>query len=298
MGVNAFEFDDDEPIEILYIADDLAEQPDRRPRAASSRARDGGARRAHPRRPEAGAAGDDNTMPLILDCVKAYCTVGEICDALRESSAPTRSPRSSDREPTRPLLRSAANDDASARHRILVAKPGLDGHDRGAKVVARALRDAGFEVIYTGLRQTPEQIVAAAIQEDVDAARAVHSVRRAQRAAAADRPSCCTSRTPRISWSSPAGSSPSRTSRPLKSRHRRDLPARDVDPRHRGLSEAAARSGGLRPRRSERGRRMTAREHEQDDSARRRQPDDSEGRRADFHGGGLRRDDRVMATRR
>lgn len=54
-------------------------------------------------------------------------------------------------------------------HRILVAKPGLDGHDRGAKIVARALRDAGFEVIYTGLRQTPEQIVAAAVEEDVAA---------------------------------------------------------------------------------------------------------------------------------
>jgi methylmalonyl-CoA mutase C-terminal domain/subunit len=54
-------------------------------------------------------------------------------------------------------------------YRILIAKPGLDGHDRGAKVVARALRDAGFEVIYTGLRQTPEQIAAAAVQEDVDA---------------------------------------------------------------------------------------------------------------------------------
>ena len=53
--------------------------------------------------------------------------------------------------------------------RILVAKPGLDGHDRGAKVVARALRDGGFEVVYTGLHQTPEQIVNAAIQEDVDA---------------------------------------------------------------------------------------------------------------------------------
>lgn len=52
--------------------------------------------------------------------------------------------------------------------RVLVAKPGLDGHDRGAKVVARALRDAGMEVIYTGLRQTPDQIVAAALQEDVD----------------------------------------------------------------------------------------------------------------------------------
>lgn len=52
--------------------------------------------------------------------------------------------------------------------RVLIAKPGLDGHDRGAKVVARALRDAGMEVIYTGLRQTPEQIAAAAVQEDVD----------------------------------------------------------------------------------------------------------------------------------
>lgn len=55
------------------------------------------------------------------------------------------------------------------RIRILIAKPGLDGHDRGAKIVARALRDAGMEVIYTGLRQTPEQIVNAAIQEDVSA---------------------------------------------------------------------------------------------------------------------------------
>ena len=53
--------------------------------------------------------------------------------------------------------------------RVLVAKPGLDGHDRGAKVIARALRDAGFEVIYTGIRQTPEMIAEAALQEDVDA---------------------------------------------------------------------------------------------------------------------------------
>ena len=55
-----------------------------------------------------------------------------------------------------------------ARIRVIVAKPGLDGHDRGAKVIARAFRDAGFEVIYTGLRQTPEQIVNAALQEDAD----------------------------------------------------------------------------------------------------------------------------------
>ena len=53
--------------------------------------------------------------------------------------------------------------------RVIIAKPGLDGHDRGAKVIARALRDAGMEVIYTGLRQTPEQIVSAALQEDADA---------------------------------------------------------------------------------------------------------------------------------
>ena len=57
----------------------------------------------------------------------------------------------------------------SARTRVVVAKPGLDGHDRGAKIVARALRDAGIEVIYTGLHQTPEQIVETAIQEDADA---------------------------------------------------------------------------------------------------------------------------------
>jgi methylmalonyl-CoA mutase C-terminal domain/subunit len=57
---------------------------------------------------------------------------------------------------------------AKDRIRVLVAKPGLDGHDRGAKVVARALRDAGMEVIYTGIRQTPEMIVQSAIQEDVD----------------------------------------------------------------------------------------------------------------------------------
>jgi methylmalonyl-CoA mutase C-terminal domain/subunit len=58
---------------------------------------------------------------------------------------------------------------SEGRIRVLLAKPGLDGHDRGVKVIARALRDAGMEVIYTGLRQTPEQVVNAALQEDVDA---------------------------------------------------------------------------------------------------------------------------------
>ena len=58
--------------------------------------------------------------------------------------------------------------DSGRKIRILVAKPGLDGHDRGVRIIARAYRDAGFEVVYTGLHQTPEQIVAAALQEDVD----------------------------------------------------------------------------------------------------------------------------------
>ncbi len=64
------------------------------------------------------------------------------------------------------------------RIRVLVAKPGLDGHDRGAKIIAQALRDAGMEVIYTGLRQTPEQIVDSAIQEDVDIIGPLHPFRR------------------------------------------------------------------------------------------------------------------------
>jgi len=69
------------------------------------------------------------------------------------------------------LLQKVVGDSGMEQHkpRVLVAKPGLDGHDRGAKVVARALRDAGMEVIYTGLRQTPEMVVEAALQEDVDA---------------------------------------------------------------------------------------------------------------------------------
>lgn len=73
--------------------------------------------------------------------------------------------------PASPKAGGAANGDTEVakKLRILIAKPGLDGHDRGAKVVARALRDAGMEVIYTGLRQTPEMIANAAVQEDVDA---------------------------------------------------------------------------------------------------------------------------------
>lgn len=66
------------------------------------------------------------------------------------------------------FYRTKKNEMADKKIRVLIAKPGLDGHDRGAKVIARALRDAGMEVIYTGLRQTPEMIASAAVQEDVD----------------------------------------------------------------------------------------------------------------------------------
>ncbi len=71
-------------------------------------------------------------------------------------------------EPTTSAGAPATGAGAARRIRVVVAKPGLDGHDRGAKVIARALRDSGMEVIYTGLRQTPEQIVEAALQEDAD----------------------------------------------------------------------------------------------------------------------------------
>jgi methylmalonyl-CoA mutase C-terminal domain/subunit len=70
---------------------------------------------------------------------------------------------------TTPVLRSLKEGTLKERRlRVMVAKPGLDGHDRGARIIARAFRDAGFEVVYTGLHQTPEEIVKAAIQEDVD----------------------------------------------------------------------------------------------------------------------------------
>src|SRR3974390_3285796 len=88
-------------------------------------------------------------MPLSAKCAKRCAP----------SSAPTK------KSPSRRQERTSMPE---KRIRVLIAKPGLDGHDRGAKVIARALRDAGMEVIYTGLRQTPEMIASAAVQEDVD----------------------------------------------------------------------------------------------------------------------------------
>ncbi len=100
-------------------------------------------------------------MPPIVDASKAYVTMGEMCDALREVWGVWReTPGLLSRSYTRAVAR---------KIRVVIAKPGLDGHDRGAKIIARALRDAGMEVIYTGLHQTPEQIVETAIQEDADA---------------------------------------------------------------------------------------------------------------------------------
>jgi isobutyryl-CoA mutase small subunit len=83
-------------------------------------------------------------------------------------SGPSDSPAATT-SPTSPTTPTSPTGPAGSPIRVVVAKPGLDGHDRGAKVVARALRDAGMEVVYTGLHQTPEQIVEAAIQEDADA---------------------------------------------------------------------------------------------------------------------------------
>ena len=97
--------------------------------------------------------------------------------------------------------------------RILIAKPGLDGHDRGAKIIARALRDAGCEVIYTGLHQTPEMIVEAALQEDVDADRPERSLRRAHDALSRRRRSAARTRAAATSRCSAAASSRTRTRR-------------------------------------------------------------------------------------
>jgi methylmalonyl-CoA mutase cobalamin-binding subunit len=127
--------------------------------------------------------------------------------------------------------------------RILVAKPGLDGHDRGAKVVARALRDAGFEVIYTGLRQTPEQIAAAAVQEDVDAVglsilsgahnRLLPEITRLLREAGERRhPGVRGRHHPRP-----------RPREPQAGRHRRDLPAGQHDGRDHRLLEPPPERG-------------------------------------------------------
>ena len=108
------------------------------------------------------AAWDPFTLQSLLDrCINALVDCGKNPPDRRLEHANAPAYRALSPRPVRLT--------AMATFRIVVAKPGLDGHDRGAKVVARALRDAGFEVIYTGLHQTPEQIAETAIQEDADA---------------------------------------------------------------------------------------------------------------------------------
>ena len=154
VGVNRFQ-SDDQPIELLQI-DETSGDIRRRKLAALRERRDNGRVGKTLDALKRAAEGTENTMPYLLDAVRAYATLGEICDALRGGlRTRTRRPHST------------VVDHGIAPIRVLVAKPGLDGHDRGAKVIARALRDAGMEVIYTGLRQTPEMIVNAALQEDV-----------------------------------------------------------------------------------------------------------------------------------
>ena len=113
----------------------------------------------------------ENLMPLLLEAARADVTEGEIVEALQTVfGSYTEAPvvlEGTARRSTHPAPRMAASTEKKIR--VVVAKPGLDGHDRGAKIIARALRDAGMEVIYTGLHQTPEQIVETVIQEDADA---------------------------------------------------------------------------------------------------------------------------------
>jgi hypothetical protein len=162
VGVNGYVQEDEPPHPILYI-DDTAYEKQMAALEQLRKTRDNdavGATRSTRCADGPRAARDGNTMYPLLDCVRAYATVGEMCDALREVWGEYEEV---------PLIYLACDPELMRKIRVVIAKPGLDGHDRGAKVIARALRDAGMEVIYTGLRQTPEQIVGAALQEDADA---------------------------------------------------------------------------------------------------------------------------------
>ncbi len=117
----------------------------------------------------AAAQRDTNIMPAMVEAVKAYATIGEICKTLTDVfglyTDPAVSVVSGNQSSGLQNIQAQAD---GPKIRILVAKPGLDGHDRGAKTMALMLRDAGMEVIYTGIRNSVDAIVQAAIQEDVD----------------------------------------------------------------------------------------------------------------------------------
>ena len=164
MGVNAFQSEREQPIELLQIDESAQRAPGGETGARCGARRDNARVGRTLDALQRAAEGTENTMPHILDAVRAYATLGEICDALRDVFGTYQETSADLKLWQRPI-------------RVLVAKPGLDGHDRGAKVIARALRDAGMEVIYTGLRQTPEMIVNAALAGGRAGDRAVHSFR-------------------------------------------------------------------------------------------------------------------------
>ena len=163
VGVNQFLEGNDEPQpETLYIDREVEHFQVKRLDAVK-RARDAATVDAVLARLRAEAADPEvNLMPVLMDASRASATLGEMMGAMADVFGRW--------EETGAILMSDLFDDyLEPKGRVLVAKLGLDGHDRGVKVVARILRDAGFEVIYTGLRQTPATVVAAAVDEDVDA---------------------------------------------------------------------------------------------------------------------------------
>jgi methylmalonyl-CoA mutase len=181
VGMNVFQVDTEAPLDILKV-DNAAVREEQVARLRSIKAtRNEASVQAALEAIYAGAMGGKNLLELAVEAARQRATLGEISDAMeRAFGRYTPTTRSVSGVYSKEIkmderfakARQMANEFAEMdgrRPRILVAKLGQDGHDRGAKIVARALRDAGFEVIYTGLHQTPEQIVAVAIQEDVDA---------------------------------------------------------------------------------------------------------------------------------
>ena len=162
VGVNEYVMEE-KPQPILYIDEPVAEEQVARVERAARDAATRLASRAPSTALQDAARGTDNLMPPILEAVARLRHARR--DVRRAARGLGRVRGTAD---LLMAIRYDAMTGSSRRSRVVIAKPGLDGHDRGAKVIARALRDAGMEVIYTGLRQSPEQIVAAAAQEDAD----------------------------------------------------------------------------------------------------------------------------------
>jgi (2R)-ethylmalonyl-CoA mutase len=183
VGVNAFRATEPSPLvaggeSVIQSVETVAEQQAVERLAAWRGARDSAAVTRALDRLRTDATTDTNLMVASLDCARVGVTTGEWADALREvfgefraptgiaAAGPSPTPRESLSE-VRDLLRRTESE-LGGRLRLLVGKPGLDGHSNGAEQVAVRARDAGFEVVYQGIRLTPAQIVAAAVEEDVD----------------------------------------------------------------------------------------------------------------------------------